>query len=49
MKDLCCMSYLGKDNAFIIAAGRQDKMFKIDIEKGQIVEEVKCRLCLKER
>ena len=40
MKDLRCMSYLGKDNAMIIAAGCQDVMFKIDIEKGRVVEEV---------
>ena len=40
MKDLRCMSYLGKDNALLIAAGCQNTMFKIDIEKGRVVEEV---------
>ena len=40
MKDLCCMSYLGKDNAVIIVAGCQNTMFKIDVDKGRILEEV---------
>ena len=35
------MSYLGKDNAVIIVAGCQNTMFKIDVDKGRILEEVK--------
>ena len=34
------MSYLGKSNAFIVAAGCQSTMLKIDIERGRIVDEV---------
>ena len=40
MKNLSCMSYVGKGNAFIVVAGCQDMMLKIDVEKGRIVEEV---------
>jgi hypothetical protein len=40
MKNLSCMSYLGKGNASIIAAGCQNIMLKIDIEKGIVTEEV---------
>lgn len=40
MKNLSCMSYLGKGNAFIVVAGCQSTMSKIDIERGRIVEEV---------
>ena len=40
MKDLRCMSFLGRDQARIVVAGCQDVMFKIDIEKGTIVEQV---------
>ena len=43
MRDLRCMSYLGKDNSTIIVAGCQDVMLKIDVEKGRIVEEVDIR------
>ncbi len=35
------MSYLGKGNAFIVVAGCQSTMTKIDIERGRIVEEVR--------
>lgn len=41
MKNLSCMSYLGKGNAFIVVAGCQSTMTKIDIERGRIVEEVR--------
>jgi len=40
MKNLSCMSYLGKGNASIVVAGCQSTMIKIDIERGRIVEEV---------
>ena len=37
---LCCMCFLGKDSSVVLVAGRQNVMFKIDVEKGQILEEV---------
>ena len=40
MVNLCCMSFLGKDNSEIIVAGCQSIMYKIDVEKGHITEEV---------
>ena len=40
MKNLSCMSYVGKGNAFIVVAGCQDVMLKIDVERGRIIEEV---------
>ena len=41
MKDLCCLSFLGKGNGEVLVAGRQDEMYKIDIEQGQITEKVR--------
>lgn len=40
MKNLSCMSYLGKGNAFIVVAGCQSTMMKVDVERGRIVDEV---------
>lgn len=40
MKDLRCMSFTSKGTLEILVAGCQDAMFKIDVEKGRIVEEV---------
>ncbi|MCJ1380114.1 poly(A)-specific ribonuclease [Xylographa soralifera] len=40
MRDLSCMSYMGKGNAFFVVAGCQNVMLKIDIERGRIVEEI---------
>ena len=40
MRNLSCMSYMGKGNAFIVVAGCQNVMQKIDVERGRIVEEV---------
>jgi hypothetical protein len=40
MDDLRCMGYMGTDNAFIIVAGCQGTMLKIDVEKGRVVERV---------
>lgn len=42
MYDLRCMSFLGKDNSEILVAGCQNTMFKIDVEKGRVLEEVDC-------
>lgn len=42
MVNLCCMSFLGKENSSeIVVAGCQSIMYKIDIEKGHVTEEVK--------
>ncbi len=40
MKDLRCMSFTSKGTSEILVAGCQDVMFKIDVEKGRIIEEV---------
>ena len=40
MEKLCCMSFLRKDSPFILVAGGQSPMYKIDAEKGQVVEEI---------
>jgi len=40
MKDLRCMSFTSKGASEILVAGCQDVMFKIDVEKGRIMEEV---------
>lgn len=34
------MSFLRKDSPFILAAGGQSPMYKIDVERGQVVEEI---------
>ena len=44
MNDLRCMSYVGKEFGQIVVAGCQDKMLKIDVEKGRILELVRCQL-----
>lgn len=41
MTDLQCMSFLGKDNSEILVAGCQSVMYKIDIDKGVIVQQVR--------
>ena len=41
MKDLQCMSFVNKNNSEILVAGCQNTMFKIDIEKGIVVQEVR--------
>ena len=38
------MSFLGNDNSQILVAGGQSVMYRIDVEKGQIIEEV-CYIC----
>lgn len=35
------MTFLGKSNSEILVAGCQNAMFKIDIERGHIIEEVR--------
>ncbi len=40
MKDLRCMSFLSKDASDILVAGCQKTMFKIDVERGCVVQEV---------
>lgn len=51
MQELRCMSFTSKGTAEILAAGEQDKMFVIDINKGEITKQVqlinryKSKLC----
>ena len=40
MRKLCCMSFLHKDSQLILVAGCQRIMYKVDLEKGQVVEEI---------
>ncbi len=40
MMDLRCMCFLGKDPAVILVAGCQKVMYKIDVEKGQVIQQV---------
>ena len=40
MVNLCCMSFLGKDSSEILVAGCQSTMYKIDVEKGIVLQEV---------
>lgn len=41
MKDLRCMSFTSKGTAEIIVAGLQDKMLVIDLNKGEVVKQVR--------
>lgn len=43
MADLCCMSFIGKDSSEILVAGCQNIMYKIDVEKGVVLQEVDLR------
>lgn len=45
MTDLKCMSFLGKNGSEILVAGCQSVMYKIDVEKGVIVQEVRSPPC----
>lgn len=40
MKELRCMSFTSKGTAEILVAGEQDKMFVIDINKGEVTKQV---------
>jgi len=39
-KDLRCMNFTSKGTREILVAGCQDRMFKVDVEKGAIIETV---------
>lgn len=39
-KDLRCMNFTSKGTREILVAGCQDRMFKVDVEKGAITETV---------
>lgn len=39
-KDLQCMSFTSKSANEVLVAGQQDTMFKIDVERGTIIETV---------
>lgn len=41
MTNLCCMSFLGKESCEILAAGCQSVMYRIDVERGKVIREVK--------
>ena len=41
MLDLQCMSFVSIDNGVLLVAGRQDVMYKIDVEKGQVLQRVR--------
>ena len=43
MRNLCCMSFLGKESCEILVAGCQSVMYKIDVERGKVIQEVKCK------
>ena len=43
MRDLQCMSFLSKDSTEILVAGCQNAMCKIDVERGNVIQEVKVR------
>ncbi|RYP10340.1 hypothetical protein DL765_008150 [Monosporascus sp. GIB2] len=40
MKDLRCMSFTSKGTAEILVAGEQDRMFVIDIHKGEVTKQL---------
>ncbi|MCJ1423563.1 poly(A)-specific ribonuclease [Sticta canariensis] len=40
MTNLCCMSFLGKESSEILVAGCQNIMYKIDVERGQVMQEI---------
>lgn len=39
-KDLRCMGFTSKGQSEILVAGYQDKMFVVDVNKGEITKEV---------
>ncbi len=41
MKDMRCMSFTSKGTAEILVAGEQEKMFVIDINKGEVTKQVR--------
>lgn len=42
MKDLRCMSFTSKGTGEIIAAGLQNTMLVVDLNKGEVTEQVAC-------
>lgn len=40
MKDLQCMTYTSKGTSEVLAAGLQDQMFIINVDKGTITRQV---------
>ena len=43
-KDLKCMNFTSKGTREILVAGCQDRMFKLDVEKGAITETVSAQV-----
>jgi len=43
MTDLSCMTFLHKDAQHILAAGCQQVMYKIDVDKGQVVTKIETK------
>lgn len=41
MKDLHCMAFTSKGTSEILVAGSQDAMFVIDVNKGEVVKQVR--------
>lgn len=41
MKELRCMSFTSRGTAEILVAGEQDKMFVIDVNRGEVTKEVR--------
>lgn len=41
MKELRCMSFTSKGTSEILVAGEQDKMFVIDVNKGEVTKQVR--------
>lgn len=41
MRDLRCMSFTSRGTAEILVAGLQDKMLVIDLNKGEVVKQVR--------
>lgn len=40
MTDLSCMTFLQKDGQHILAAGCQQTMYKIDVDKGLVIQRI---------
>jgi hypothetical protein len=40
-KDLKCMNFTSKGTREILVAGCQDKMFKVDVDKGTVTDTVR--------
>jgi len=39
-KDLRCMCFLSRGTSELLVAGCQGKMFKVDVEKGEVISTV---------